>query len=153
MTNLELVEKVGLPFDWDENEVWNFRGKKYGVTIEELAWHFFVPFWDGADGKYTVTPFDVLSNPDKYPEHWERINRSDLGWCIYVIRNPKTGLLTILDSIGRYSVAYMYLLKRNGASVMQQRQHIGVMEMTMEQMQATKGYRERGNDGNEGNKG
>lgn len=99
------VLEYGLPFDWEEIDVWKLDVPVTKIPIEELIWHFEVPFWDYEDNFYAITPNDVINNPSKYYEHYNRIINSDISYPIDVIENK--GRLVILDGLHRLVNLYI----------------------------------------------
>lgn len=47
------------------------------MDTKELEWHFEIPFWNTLDGYYDLTPNQVLANPEKYRDEFERTIRSN----------------------------------------------------------------------------
>lgn len=93
------VLEYGLPFDWDEEDVWKLNVEVSTISIDKLSWHFDIPFWDYEDNFYAITPNDVINDKDKYHEHYERIIASDINYPIDVIEYK--GRLVILDGLHR----------------------------------------------------
>jgi hypothetical protein len=65
------------------------------MPIEELTWHFDVPFWNS----YNLKPVDVLNNPDKYQEEYSRTMKADLVHPLDIMFWKKRWLL--LDGLHR----------------------------------------------------
>jgi hypothetical protein len=89
-----------LPFWRDNEKLWALKVPAEDLDIAELAWTMAVPFWEDASGNIVIVPNDVLKNPEKYPEHWERINKSDTSKPLDIMRNRHGKWLT-LDGLHR----------------------------------------------------
>jgi hypothetical protein len=46
----DLIYKVGLPYHWNEEEVWEINQKVEEMNISDLEWHLDYPFWDAPNG-------------------------------------------------------------------------------------------------------
>lgn len=96
----EIIERVGFDFSWDEKKVWRLDLPTEEMPIEELVWHLDIPFlWSEPDGFYDLKPRDVISNPKKYPEEYQRTLRADAGYPIDIMR--WRGKWLILDGLHR----------------------------------------------------
>ncbi|MCM1052544.1 MAG: ParB/RepB/Spo0J family partition protein [Ruminococcus sp.] len=95
----ESVLKYGFEFDWDEEDVWKLDYPTKEINIKELEWHFNIPFWNWNNEWYTLKPIDVINNPEKYKEQYDRIMASDISYPIDVMENK--GRLVILDGLHR----------------------------------------------------
>ncbi len=70
------------------------------MNIEELQWHFDIPFWwTKPDGFYDVTPDVVLQNPEKHREEYERIMQANLDYPLDIMFWKNRWLL--LDGLHR----------------------------------------------------
>lgn len=47
------------------------------ISIDELVWHFDISFWFSSGGKYNLTPKEVIDNPAKFRNEYDRIQNSD----------------------------------------------------------------------------
>lgn len=93
------VLEYGFDFSWDEEAVWKLNYQAEEIALEELEWHLKIPFWDWNNKGYNLTPNQVLNDPDKYQEQYERIMNSDITYPIDVMENK--GRLVILDGLHR----------------------------------------------------
>lgn len=93
------ILEYGFDFDWDEKDVWKLNYPSIKMDIEELAWHFDIPFWDFGNGTYNLTPNEVIADRDKYREQYERVMKSDTTYPIDVMENR--GRYVILDGLHR----------------------------------------------------
>ncbi|MCR4326474.1 MAG: hypothetical protein NUV52_02370 [Candidatus Roizmanbacteria bacterium] len=76
-----IIQEVGFDFNWSEEKVWVLDVPVEDMDITELEWHFDIPFWwTKPDGFYDLTPNDVLQNPEKHTEEYERIIQANLNY-------------------------------------------------------------------------
>ncbi len=101
MTLPPIIQKVGFDFSWNEKDIWILPIPVSTMPINDLKWHFDIPFWNDKTGSYNLSPFDVMSRPDHFSEHMSRIQTADTSYPIDVALNPKTQLWTILDGLHR----------------------------------------------------
>lgn len=73
----KIIKDVGFEFSWNEPKVWALNTPVEEIPIEELTWHFAVPFWFKPGGKYDLTPQEVVDNPQNFAEEYQRIQSSD----------------------------------------------------------------------------
>ncbi len=96
----KIIEEVGFDFSWDEEKVWQLDYPVEEIPIDELTWHFRVPFiWSQPDGYYDVEPQEVLNNPNKHPEEYKRTMQVDLSYPIDIMYWK--GHWLILDGLHR----------------------------------------------------
>lgn len=100
----EIIEKVGFDFDWEEEKVWKLDVPVEEMDITDLVWHFKIPFWNTISGYYDLSPNEVLENPEKYKEEFERIMKSDLSFPLDIMLWKDRWLL--LDGLHRLVKAY-----------------------------------------------
>ena len=93
------VLEYGFDFDWDEKDVWLLDYPTSKMKIDELEWHFNIPFWDYDKASYNLTPNQVIEDKDKYREQYERIMDSDISYPIDIMENK--GRFVILDGLHR----------------------------------------------------
>ncbi len=63
----QIIQDVGFDFIWDKRKVWQLDVAVEEMPIEELAWHFDVPFiWSKPDGFFDINPRWVIEQPEKY---------------------------------------------------------------------------------------
>ncbi len=97
---LDIINKIGFDFDWDEKKVWKLKVLVKEINISELKWHFNIPFWSPNKKEgYGLKPKDVINNPDKYSYQYKRTMRSDLSHPIDIMKNK--GRWLILDGLHR----------------------------------------------------
>lgn len=74
----DIIKEVGFDFSWDERKVWELDVPIEAMPIDELTWHFDVPFiWSKPDGFYDVNPREVIEHTDQYPEEYQRTLEAD----------------------------------------------------------------------------
>ena len=95
----QIIEDVGFDFQWDNNKVWGLNVPVEDISISDLEWHFEIPFWDKQNGYYDLTPNEVLADPEKYKEEFERTLRADLSHPIDIMFWKNRWL--ILDGLHR----------------------------------------------------
>lgn len=96
----QIIKDVGFDFSWSSPKVWALDEPVTEMPIEELLWHFDVPFWDseGTD-EYNLSPKRLLEDPEKEPTHWEKIQKADTAYPIDIMENK--GKWLILDGLHR----------------------------------------------------
>lgn len=100
MTDLpKIIIESGFDFSWDEKSVWELDYPSTDMDINELAWHFDIPFWNFGGERYNLSPNDVINSPQKYKAEYDRIMAADESYPIDVMENK--GRLTILDGLHR----------------------------------------------------
>jgi len=102
-----IIDKVGFDFDWNEEDIWKLDIPITSMRIEELTWHFDIPFWDRNNGDYNLRPIDVINNMGKYKDHGSRIKNADTSYPLDILKNPKTNKWTLLDGLHRLAKLYM----------------------------------------------
>ena len=95
----QIIEDVGFDFQWDNNKVWGLNVPVEDISISDLEWHFEIPFWDKPNGYYDLTPNEVLADPEKYKEEFERTLRAALSHPIDIMFWKNRWL--ILDGLHR----------------------------------------------------
>lgn len=111
----EIIKEVGFDFSWDERKVWGLDVSAEAMPIDELTWHFDIPFiWSKPDGYYDIKPSEVIEHPELHTEEYERTMQSDTDYPIDIMYWKKHWL--ILDGLHR-------LMKQavQGASIVQVR--------------------------------
>jgi hypothetical protein len=94
----KIINEVGFDFDWSEEKVWALEVPTETVPIKELVWHFAIPFlWE--QGVYNLTPQEVLDEPEKHPEEYERTMNAELAYPIDIMEHK--GRWLILDGLHR----------------------------------------------------
>lgn len=100
-----VIKEVGFDFSWDERKVWELDAPIEPMKIDELLWHFDVPFiWSKPNGYYDINPRWIIDEPAKYPEEYERTLRADTSYPIDVMW--WRGRWVILDGLHRLMKLY-----------------------------------------------
>ena len=105
----DIIKKVGFDFHWKEEKVWKLCVPVEEIGIKELEWHFELPFWHST-GYYQLRPIDVINNPKKYKEEYERTMKSDLNHPLDIMKNKGRWLL--LDGLHRLVKAKILGMKK-----------------------------------------
>lgn len=96
----EVIKEVGFDFNWDEKKVWALDLPVEEMAINDLVWHFDIPFlWTKPDGYYDLKPNEVLANPSQHTEEYERTLKADLSHPIDIMQ--WRGRWLILDGLHR----------------------------------------------------
>ena len=106
----KIIRKVGFDFDWENEKVWNLDVPVSEMEIEELTWHFDVPFHWHQGGIYNLTSREIIEHPEKHKEEYERTLKSDLKYPIDIMENK--GRWLILDGLHRLMKAYIQGMKK-----------------------------------------
>ncbi|MFA6554700.1 MAG: hypothetical protein WCS89_04330 [Candidatus Paceibacterota bacterium] len=94
----QIIKDVGFDFSWDEEKVWDLDVPIEDMSINDLIWHFDIPFlWEG--GVYNLKPREVIDNPDKHEKEYKRTMNADLVYPIDIMENK--GHWLILDGLHR----------------------------------------------------
>ena len=101
----QIIKDVGFGFSWDEKKVWALNYPPEEMNIDELTWHFDIPFhWHGGE-VYNLKSREVIENPEKYRDEHERTMRADLSHPIDIMENK--GRWLILDGLHRLMKSYI----------------------------------------------
>ncbi len=95
----QIIKDVGFDFRWDERKVWELDVPIEDMDIQELSWHFDIPFlWEG-NNIYNLKPKEVIDNPEEYEKEYRRTMEADLTYPIDIMENK--GKWLILDGLHR----------------------------------------------------
>lgn len=106
----EIIKKVGFDFNWEEEKVWALKFPIEEIDIKELTWHFEIPFHWHNRGIYNLKSIEIINNPDKYKEEYERTMKTNLDYPIDIMRNK--GRWLILDGLHRLMKSKILGLKK-----------------------------------------
>jgi hypothetical protein len=96
----EIVKRYWYSIDWDVESLWLLDLPVETFPVADLSWHMGVPIWpDVAGNPYTVSPSQVLKNPENHAIEYSRIQRADASFPIEVFELADR--LMILDGIHR----------------------------------------------------
>lgn len=101
----KIIKDVGFDFSWDNKKVWALEIPVTQMPIQDLLWHFDIPFLRDKDGVYNLTPSEVLNSPDKYRSEYKRVVEADMKHPIDIMKNKNKWL--ILDGLHRLMKASM----------------------------------------------
>jgi len=96
----KVIKNNCLDIQWSNKKVWQIKAPIEKMAIADLEWQFKIPFWHTQKGRYTISPQEVIDNPNKYPDNYKRIMDSDLRHPIDIMKNRK-GKWEILDGLHR----------------------------------------------------
>lgn len=98
---------VGLDFgQWDDEKLWALEVPVTQMNIEELFWHFDVPFLPNDNGeRWTLTPLDVIHKVEGSENEQSRLENADLVYPIDILENK--GKWLVLDGLHRLAKAYI----------------------------------------------
>lgn len=95
----QIIKDVGFDFSWSEEKVWALDVLVTKMDINELTWHFDIPFlWEGG-GIYNLKPQEIIEYPNEHQEEYERTMKADLKHPIDIMENK--GRWLILDGLHR----------------------------------------------------
>jgi len=86
-------------FRWDNELVWKLKVDTEVMPVDELLWHFDVPWLHTEGERFNLTPTDILQHPDLYPQQYERTMQSDASFPIDIMENK--GRWLIMDGLHR----------------------------------------------------
>ena len=95
-----------MEFAWDLQRLHSLALPSERIPLDELAWHLELPYWRAPDGRFfAVTPLEVIANPSRYREQFERTVRADLDRPIHLHRRGDRSV--ILDGVHRLLKAHL----------------------------------------------
>ncbi len=101
----QIIKDVGFDFRWDEKKVWALEYPSEEMDIKELVWHFNIPFhWHGGE-VYNLKSREIIDNPEKYKDEYERTMKADTSHPIDIMENK--GRWLILDGLHRLMKLYI----------------------------------------------
>ncbi len=107
----QIIKDVGFDFSWDSKKVWALDIPIEEMDMQDLIWHFDIPFWEVEDtDDYNLTPWEVVDDPDKHSIHYKKIQEADLKYPIDIMENK--GRWLILDGLHRLVKAHTQGLKK-----------------------------------------
>lgn len=106
----KIIKDVGFDFDWENEKVWQLNIPVTEMDIEELTWHFDIPFHWHRGGVYNLKSRDIIENPKEHQEEYERTMKADMKYPIDIMKNK--GRWLILDGLHRLMKAYTQGMKK-----------------------------------------
>ena len=101
-----LEHSFDLPFWRDNEKLWTLEVPTEEMSIDELIWMLDVPFWEDSEGNIVITPREVVDNPNKYPEHRDKMAKCDTSFALDIMKNKK-GNWSTLDGLHRMVKLFM----------------------------------------------
>lgn len=102
----KIIEAVGFDFHWDSRKVWELDEPVVDMDINELLWHFEIPFWGVRDtDDYNLTPWEIIKAPGVHSLHYERVEHAAVRYPIDIMKNK--GKWLILDGLHRLVKLYL----------------------------------------------
>lgn len=95
----QIIKDVGFDFRWDERKVWLIDIPTEDMPINELTWHFNMPFWSKPGGHYDLKAQDVIDHPNEHKAEYERTTQADTSHPIDIMF--WRGRWLILDGLHR----------------------------------------------------
>lgn len=96
----KIIQEVGFDFSWAEPKVWALEAPEEEIPIQELTWHFDIPFLWEKGGAYNLAPREVMEKPEEHKEEYQRTLRADTTYPIDIMENK--GRWLILDGLHRF---------------------------------------------------
>ena len=93
------IQEYAFDFRWDNQLVWGLEVQSELMGVDELLWHFDIPWLHTEGERFNLTPKDIMKSPLLYQEQYERTMQSDLAYPIDVMENK--GRWLILDGLHR----------------------------------------------------
>ena len=106
----DIIKEVGFDFDWENGKVWQLNIPVTEIDIDELTWHFDIPFHWHKGGVYNLKSREIIENPKKYQEEYERTVKADMKYPIDIMENK--GRWLILDGLHRLMKAYIQGMRK-----------------------------------------
>ena len=73
----QIIKDVGFDFNWDEKKVWDLDFPIEVIDINDLIWHFDIPFmWYGGE-VYNLTPKEVIEKSENLPDQTIEVPKVD----------------------------------------------------------------------------
>jgi len=101
----KIIEDLGFNFKIDFEKLWKLEVPITEINIEELVWHFDIPFWEKDDtDDWNLTPWEVLNQTGESKEHQKKVEEANLEYPIDIMKNKDKWL--VLDGLHRLAKAY-----------------------------------------------
>ncbi|MEU8803273.1 hypothetical protein [Spirillospora sp. NPDC048819] len=84
---------------WKIERLWRLELPVRRVAVQELAWLFDLPLWQLNGERFRVAPRQVRDDPQRFPDHLQRVMASDLAYPIHLVEH--NGRLVVLDGFHR----------------------------------------------------
>ena len=93
------IQQYAFEFRWNNQLVWNLRVEPESMSVDDLVWHFDIPWLHTEGERFNLTPKDIMKFPELYRDQYERTMKSDLSFPIDIMYNK--GRWLILDGLHR----------------------------------------------------
>lgn len=113
---LVIIKEVGFDFEWDNKKVWALDIPVTTIGVQALEWHFDIPFLKENNERYSLTPREVLENPQRYQQEYQRALNADPTHPLDLMENK--GRLLMLDGLHRLMKLYLLGEKTARARIM-----------------------------------
>jgi len=94
-----VIDKEWFGFEWSDQKVWELDVEEETMALEQLEWHLDIPLWEYQGQEYSVTPREVIREPDRHRRHFSKIIESDLSHPVDIMWWKSRWL--ILDGVHR----------------------------------------------------
>jgi len=104
--DLEDVMTNNLKYAWNTQDLWDASSKLNVVTlrISDVKHWIYKPCWSiGSKDECFISPYQVLLQPKRFPEHIKRINASDTTYPLIIMDDKYDKYGTILDGNHRFA--------------------------------------------------
>jgi hypothetical protein len=101
----EPIRRACPEFEIDATLLWGLEIQPQSIAVNTVYWMLELPVWPEHGIPFSLRPVDVISAPDKHPEHAQRIERASLSFPIDVL--PYRNRLVILEGCHRTAKAAM----------------------------------------------
>jgi hypothetical protein len=98
-------------FQWSEPALWRLQLPVEEMPVEAFDWLLDLPLWRWRGRRFQVSLREVLADPARYREHWEKAERADTAYPVHVACHR--GRWVILDGYHRL----LKTLARGGRTV------------------------------------
>lgn len=93
------IQQYAFDFRWDNQLVWNLIVESELMNVDQLVWHFDIPWLHTEGERFNLTPKEIMQHPALYKEQYKRTMESDVSFPIDVMYNK--GRWLILDGLHR----------------------------------------------------
>jgi hypothetical protein len=95
----EVVRETLPQVPWRIGRLWRLELPVQRIAVSELTWLFELPLWQLNGERFQVTPRQVRDEPERFPDHLQRVMASDLRFPIHLVAH--NGRLVVLDGFHR----------------------------------------------------
>ena len=95
----EHIAEYAFDFRWSNERLWQLEVPTETLPVDELVWHFDIPWLHTPGGRFDLKPTDIMTHPDLYPDEYARTMQADTSYPIDIMSN--NGRWLILDGLHR----------------------------------------------------